>query len=57
MTSLQSFWAGISFLLSAVVFQPVHTALSDILGRKLALYECIGFFLIGSAMVGWAPNS
>ena len=57
MTSLESFWAGISFLLSAVLFQPVHTALSDIFGRKIILYECILFFVVGSAVVGSAKNA
>ena len=54
MTSLESYWAGIAFLLSSVLFQPVHTALSDIIGRKIILYVCIVFFLIGSVVVGSA---
>lgn len=57
MTSIESFWAAISFLLAAVVFQPIHTAFSDILGRNIALYECIFFFLIGSVLLGWAQNA
>ena len=57
LTSLESFWAGIAFLLSAAIFQPVHTALSDIFGRKFALYECITFFVVGSAMMGWASSA
>ena len=56
MTSLESFWAGIAFLLAAVLFQPIHTAFSDIFGRKIILYECILFFVVGSVMVGWAKT-
>ncbi|KAL8730120.1 MAG: hypothetical protein Q9181_004777 [Wetmoreana brouardii] len=57
LTSLESFWAGISFLLSSVLFQPVHTAFSDIFGRKLVLYTCILFFVVGSAVVGSARGA
>lgn len=57
MTSLEAFWAGISFLLSSVVFQPVHTAMSDIWGRKAILYLCILFFCVGSIIVGLAKNA
>lgn len=44
-------------MLSSAVFQPIHTALSDIFGRKRILYVCIIFFVIGSAVVGWATTS
>ena len=57
LSSLESFWAGISFLLSSVLFQPVHTAFSDVFGRKVILYECILFFVVGSAVVGSAKNA
>jgi MFS family permease len=43
MTSLESFCAGVSLLLYAVIFQPVHTALSGVLSGKAALYKCIVF--------------
>ncbi|KAL7957476.1 major facilitator superfamily domain-containing protein [Trichoderma compactum] len=33
-TTLQSFWAGIAFILATVVTQPLYTSLSDIYGRK-----------------------
>ncbi|KAI9695785.1 MAG: hypothetical protein M1836_006051 [Candelina mexicana] len=55
-TSLESFWAGISFLLASVVFQPVCTSCSDIFGRKPVLYVCIGFFGLGSILFGIAQN-
>jgi hypothetical protein len=38
---------SISFLLAAVAFQPAHTAMSDIFGRKVVLYFCCLFFAIG----------
>ncbi|KAI9817372.1 MAG: hypothetical protein M1832_004679 [Thelocarpon impressellum] len=55
-TSLESFWAGISFLLTTVLFQPISTICSDIFGRKLVLYVCIGIFGAGSIIVGCAQN-
>ena len=55
-TALQSFWSGISFLLTTVLFQPIHTILSDIFGRKLVLYICIGFFGVGSIVVACAKS-
>ncbi|CAG8957537.1 hypothetical protein HYFRA_00010403 [Hymenoscyphus fraxineus] len=57
MSTLEAFWAGISFLLSSVVFQPLHTAMSDIFGRKAILYLCILFFVAGSLIVGLAQNA
>ncbi|KAI4233778.1 MAG: hypothetical protein LQ349_004211 [Xanthoria aureola] len=55
-TTLQSFWAGISFLLTSVLFQPIHTILSDIIGRKPVLYVCILFFGLGAIVFGAAKN-
>ncbi|KAI9715087.1 MAG: hypothetical protein M1812_006205 [Candelaria pacifica] len=55
-TSLESFWAGISFLLASIVFQPVCTSCSDIFGRKPVLYVCIGVFGLGSILFGIARN-
>ncbi|KAI4199273.1 MAG: hypothetical protein LQ350_004733 [Teloschistes chrysophthalmus] len=55
-TTLQSFWAGISFLLTSVLFQPIHTILSDIIGRKPVLYVCILFFGLGAIIFGSAKN-
>ncbi|KAF2429070.1 MFS general substrate transporter [Tothia fuscella] len=57
LTTLESFWASICFLLSCVLFQPLHTALSHIFGRKNILYLCIAFFVAGSATVGCAKNA
>ncbi|WEW58148.1 hypothetical protein PRK78_003615 [Emydomyces testavorans] len=53
-TTLESFCAGVSFLLTSVLFQPVHTALSDIFGRKQILYLCIVLFGLGSLVIGFS---
>jgi MFS family permease len=57
MTSLESYWVGIAFLLSAVVCQPIHTALSDIVGRKPILLICLSFFFVGSLIVATSQNA
>lgn len=46
-----------SFLLTAVTFQPVTTALSDIFGRKPTLYLCCALFTIGLIIFGTAKSS
>lgn len=55
-TSFESFWAGISFLLTSVLFMPVTSIISDIFGRKSALYGCMIFFATGSIIIGSAPD-
>ncbi|KAL6697131.1 major facilitator superfamily domain-containing protein [Trichoderma pleuroticola] len=55
-TTLQSFWAGIAFLLATVVTQPLYTSLSDIYGRKGLFQLAFFFFTIGSIVFGLAPN-
>jgi len=55
-SSLEAFWMSISFLLAAVAFQPAHTAMSDIFGRKLVLYVCCLFFVIGLVVFGTAES-
>lgn len=45
-----------SFLLTAVTFQPVTTALSDIFGRKPTLYLCCALFTIGLIIFGTAKS-
>lgn len=55
-TSLESFWAGIAFLLTSALFQPVCTSCSDIFGRKPILYICIGIFGVGSIVFGIARS-
>lgn len=55
-TTLQSFWAGIAFLLATVVTQPLYTSLSDIYGRKGLFQLAFFFFAVGSIVFGLAPN-
>ncbi|EAS35857.3 uncharacterized protein CIMG_01211 [Coccidioides immitis RS] len=55
-TTLESFCAGVSFLLTSILFQPVHTALSDIFGRKQILYCCIVLFGVGSLIIGFSRD-
>ncbi|KAG9235259.1 major facilitator superfamily domain-containing protein [Amylocarpus encephaloides] len=47
-TTLEAFWTNISFILAIVVTQPIHTSLSDVLGRKILLYAAFFFFGLGS---------
>jgi Major Facilitator Superfamily len=55
-SSLESFWAGISFLLTVVVSQPIITSISDIFGRFHLNNICIGLFFAGSVIMGCAQN-
>ncbi|KKP04622.1 hypothetical protein THAR02_03235 [Trichoderma harzianum] len=55
-TTLQSFWAGIAFLLATVITQPLYTSLSDIYGRKGLFQLAFFFFAVGSIVFGLAPN-
>ncbi|POR38495.1 Uncharacterized protein TPAR_01304 [Tolypocladium paradoxum] len=55
-TTLQSFWASISFLLAVVITQPLYTSLSDIFGRKPLLHVAFFFFAVGSLVFALAQN-
>ena len=55
-TTLQSFWANISYLLCVVVTQPLYTAVSDVFGRKPPLYVAFLFFIVGSLVFALAQN-
>ncbi|KAK4160329.1 major facilitator superfamily domain-containing protein [Cladorrhinum sp. PSN259] len=55
-TSLQAFWANISFLLTVTIVQPIYTSTSDILGRKLPLYVAFFLFSLGSIVFALAPS-
>lgn len=55
-SSLESFWVGIAFLLTSVLFQPISTSCSDIFGRKPILYICIGIFGLGAIVFGTARS-
>ncbi|KAH7463400.1 hypothetical protein FOMA001_g18076 [Fusarium oxysporum f. sp. matthiolae] len=55
-SSLESFWANLSYTLCGLVMQPVWASISDAFGRKPPLYVCIGLFFIGSIVFAVAQN-
>jgi MFS family permease len=55
-TSLESFWASISYLFAVAVTQPLYATLSDVLGQKPCLYAAYAFFIIGSIVFALAKS-
>ncbi|VUC30987.1 unnamed protein product [Clonostachys rosea] len=55
-TTLQSFWASISYLLVVAVTQPLYATLSDTLGRKPCLYAAYLLFAAGSIVFALAKE-
>ncbi|KAH6954564.1 major facilitator superfamily domain-containing protein [Fusarium avenaceum] len=55
-SSLESFWANLSYTLCGLVMQPVWASISDAFGRKPPLYVCIALFFIGSIVFAVAQN-
>ncbi|QPC59426.1 hypothetical protein HYE67_001657 [Fusarium culmorum] len=55
-SSLESFWANLSYTLCGLVMQPVWASISDAFGRKPPLYACIGLFFIGSIVFAVAQD-
>jgi MFS family permease len=55
-SSLESFWAGISFTLAVTITQPIYSSMSDILGRKYSLYFSMLLFGIGSVVFAVANS-
>ncbi|ORY12200.1 major facilitator superfamily domain-containing protein [Clohesyomyces aquaticus] len=53
-TTLEAFWASLSFLLAAVVAQPIYTAISDVFGRKIPLHSSFLWFVAGSIILATA---
>ncbi|ETS83877.1 hypothetical protein PFICI_05753 [Pestalotiopsis fici W106-1] len=49
-STLQAFWASISFTLAVVIVQPIYTSMSDALGRKLLLNTAFSLFAVGSVV-------
>ncbi|KAI0475940.1 MFS general substrate transporter [Xylariaceae sp. FL0804] len=47
-TTLESFWANISFMLGVAVTQPVYVSASDVLGRRPPLYASMLLFAAGA---------
>ncbi|KAK4183711.1 major facilitator superfamily domain-containing protein [Podospora australis] len=55
-TTLEAFWANISFMLTVTVVQPIYTSTSDVLGRKPPLYAAFFLFGLGSIIFAVAPS-
>ncbi|WVR07306.1 hypothetical protein IAU60_004347 [Kwoniella sp. DSM 27419] len=50
-------WIGTSYLLSQVMMNPINGRLTDIVGRKPALYVSVMFMLVFSALCGAAKSA
>ncbi|KAF2651815.1 MFS general substrate transporter [Lophiostoma macrostomum CBS 122681] len=55
-TTLEAFWASLSFLLAVVITQPLYTGISEVLGRKAPFYTAYVLFFIGSVLFAVAKN-
>ena len=55
-TTLEAFWASISFVLAVVVVQPIYTSVSNVLGRMVPLYASFLLFVIGSIVLAIAKD-
>ncbi|KAF2715879.1 MFS general substrate transporter [Polychaeton citri CBS 116435] len=55
-TSLESFWANISYTLCVVITQPQWASISDAFGRKPPLYVAMILFFVGSILFAVAKN-
>ncbi|KAI8626906.1 MFS general substrate transporter [Xylariaceae sp. FL1651] len=55
-TTLDGFWANLTFLLAVVVTQPLYVSASDVIGRKIMLNIAFFFFFIGSIVFATAPS-
>jgi MFS family permease len=55
-TTLEAFWANISFMLAVVVMQPLYMSTSDVLGRKIPLFTAYLLFFVGSLVFALAPS-
>jgi MFS family permease len=55
-TTLESFWASLSFFLAVAIVQPIYTSTSDVLGRLWPLYFSIVVFCIGCVVFALAKD-
>ncbi|KAI0008840.1 MFS general substrate transporter [Xylariaceae sp. FL0662B] len=55
-TSLDGFWANLTFLLAVVVTQPLYVSASDVIGRKPLLDAAFLFFFVGSIVFATAHS-
>ncbi|KAI1159040.1 MFS transporter [Nemania serpens] len=55
-TSLDGFWANLTFLLAVVVTQPLYVTASDVIGRKPLLNAAFLIFFVGSIVFATAHS-
>ncbi|KAI1826771.1 MFS general substrate transporter [Xylaria intraflava] len=55
-TSLDGFWANLTFLLAVVVTQPLYVSASDVIGRKPLLNAAFLLFAVGSIVFATANS-
>lgn len=55
-STLEALWANTSYMLATLVFQPIYTGISDIIGRKPPLYAALVLFLAGSVVFAVAQS-
>ncbi|KAF9187672.1 hypothetical protein BGZ51_001167 [Haplosporangium sp. Z 767] len=49
-------WLVTAYMMTATAFQPLYGKISDIFGRKATMISANIFFLVGSAISGWATS-
>ncbi|KAH7095317.1 major facilitator superfamily domain-containing protein [Paraphoma chrysanthemicola] len=55
-TTIEAFWASLSFLLVVAVAQPIYTSISEVFGRKSPLYSSFAWFILGSIVFAIAKS-
>ncbi|KAI0165409.1 MFS general substrate transporter [Hypoxylon sp. FL1284] len=55
-TTLEAFWASISFVLAVVIVQPIYTSVSNVTGRIIPLYASFLLFILGSIVFASARD-
>ncbi|RYP55369.1 hypothetical protein DL768_000124 [Monosporascus sp. mg162] len=55
-TTLESFWASISFTLGIAITQPIYVSISDVLVRKPPLYASLVLFVVGAIVFAVADD-
>ncbi|KAH7489966.1 hypothetical protein FOMA001_g2285 [Fusarium oxysporum f. sp. matthiolae] len=56
-STTEAFWIGTSFLLASAIFQPLWTALADILGAIPLILSALAFFTLGSSLAPMASST
>ncbi|KAF2720421.1 MFS general substrate transporter [Polychaeton citri CBS 116435] len=55
-TTVEAFWAGLSFILLVALTQPLYTTFSDVIGRKTPLFIAFVLFAVGSIVFATAKS-